>query len=60
VVEKRAWTINGFIGVLGALVLLGLSIYAFVINQIVLGSVFSIITVLLQIQGKFYEMNSSL
>jgi regulator of protease activity HflC (stomatin/prohibitin superfamily) len=47
VVEKRAWTINGFIGVLGALVLLGLSIYAFVINQIVLGSVFSIITVIL-------------
>ena len=46
-VEKRAWTINGFIGVLGALVLLGLSIYAFVINQIVLGSVFSIITVIL-------------
>ena len=46
-VERRAWAINGFIGVLVVLILLGVSIYAFVINQIAWGVIFSTITVIL-------------
>lgn len=46
-VEKKAWAINGFIGVLGVLILLGVSIYAFVVNQIVWGVILSTITAIL-------------
>ncbi len=46
-VEQKAWKINGFVGVLVVLALAGASIYSFVFNQNVLGSILSTITAIL-------------
>ncbi len=46
-VEQKAWKINGFVGVLVVLALIGASIYSFVLNQNVLGSILSTITAIL-------------
>jgi regulator of protease activity HflC (stomatin/prohibitin superfamily) len=47
VVEQKAWKINGFIGILVVFVLIGVTIYSFVLEQIVLGVILATITAIL-------------
>lgn len=45
--EREAWTMNGFIGILAIIVLLGVTVYSFVQTQFVIGGIFLLIAIIL-------------
>src|SRR5699024_110642 len=45
--EREAWTMNGFVGILAIIVLLGVTVYSFVQTQFVIGGIFLLIAIIL-------------